>query len=144
MENKPMLKELIFLIIRKITSLEKEMTCCGLTISQSRALLEIGKSNEISLIELADRLSLDKSTMSRTVNSLVESGQVERLPDRENRRYVILKLTTEGKKLHKQIQEAFESFCDEVLAQIPEDRREQVDQSILMLYKSISGIKCCE
>ncbi len=43
----------------------------GISLAQCHTLLEIEKSHEISISELANTLSLDKSTVSRTVDGLV-------------------------------------------------------------------------
>jgi len=145
MEQYSSFKDLIWLITKKVSALEKqEMACCGLTISQSHAILEIGRKGEISLIELAEALSLDKSTMSRTVNTLVDQEYIERTPDNENRRYIILTLTDMGHKIYGVINETLDSFCDEILSSIPDEKKEQVKESIILLYKSLcNNTSCC-
>ena len=73
------LRELIRLLERKLCVLEDgEMACCGISMAQCHALVEIGRMGSISLIDLATMLNLDNSTMSRTVNNLVNNGMVER------------------------------------------------------------------
>ncbi|HBG22772.1 MAG TPA: MarR family transcriptional regulator, partial [Peptococcaceae bacterium] len=59
-----------------------------MTYSQCHTLVEIGRKRCLSINELADLLGLDKSTMSRTVNTMVEQGLVTREPDPADRRYV--------------------------------------------------------
>ena len=41
--------------------------CCGVSLTQCHTIVEIAKAGSISLNELADILTLDKSTVSRTV-----------------------------------------------------------------------------
>lgn len=133
------LSDLIWLLTKNVMALEKhKIACCGLTISQSHALIEIGQKGEISLIELAEALSLDKSTMSRTVNSLVKDGYVERLTDMENRRYVSLSLTHSGKEMNRKINEILDSYCDAVMSTIQKEKKSQVDESIEILLKSFT------
>ena len=63
---------------RKLGVLEDgEMACCGISMAQCHALVEIGRAGSISLVELAKLLDLDNSTMSRTVNNLVNSKLAE-------------------------------------------------------------------
>ena len=74
-------------MVRNLGILEKsEVTCCGITISQCHAIVEIGWAKQISLNELADLLGLDKSTMSRTINNIVENNLVIRETHTEDRR----------------------------------------------------------
>ena len=99
MENKESnyLRELIRVLVRNLGILEKsDSNCCGVTISQCHAIVEVGRVGEISLNELAELLTLDKSTMSRTINNLVEDGLVVRELHPEDRRYITIKLTDEG------------------------------------------------
>lgn len=71
------LRELIRILVRDLGILEKsDASCCGVTITQCHAVVEIGRKGKISLVDLAGLLGLDKSTMSRTINNLVESDLV--------------------------------------------------------------------
>ena len=73
------LRELIRILVRNLGILEKgDSVCCGVTISQCHAIVEIGRAQKISLNRLAEILTLDKSTMSRTINNLVENDFVIR------------------------------------------------------------------
>jgi hypothetical protein len=47
-----------------------EALCCGVTMAQCHAILEIGDAGELNLKDLSARLGLDTSTLSRTVESL--------------------------------------------------------------------------
>jgi DNA-binding MarR family transcriptional regulator len=48
--------------------------------------------------DLSDAFSMDKGGVSRQVQSLVDLGLVERRPDAEDRRAILLDATTEGRK----------------------------------------------
>jgi DNA-binding MarR family transcriptional regulator len=94
------LRELIRILVRNLGILEKsDASCCGVTITQCHAIVEIGRREKISLVDLADLLGVDKSTMSRTVNNLVEADLAARELDAANRRYVIIQLTDNGRSV---------------------------------------------
>jgi DNA-binding MarR family transcriptional regulator len=138
------LRELIRTIIRYLGILEKgEASCCGATISQCHAIVEIGRSEEISLNDLAELLNLDKSTMSRTVNNLVDQNFVVRDTHSEDRRYVKIKLTEEGSKVFKTTENSMEAYYKRIMNSIPEDKREQVLESLKLLHKAVKENKCC-
>ncbi|QXE19045.1 MarR family winged helix-turn-helix transcriptional regulator [Clostridium sp. 001] len=138
------LRELIRILVRDLGILEKSDTsCCGVTISQCHAIVEVGRSEEISLNELAKTLNLDKSTMSRTINNLVKSGLVIRDMHPEDRRYVTIKLTDEGMDTFKSIESRMKEYYKNIFHSIPDNKREQVLESLKLLTESVNKNKCC-
>jgi DNA-binding MarR family transcriptional regulator len=77
----------------------------GFTISMSQAFAvhELDADVPLSQRELADRLMLEKSTVSRMVADLERLGLVERERDPASRRTNRLRLTGEGRALHARI-----------------------------------------
>lgn len=103
-----------------------DLDCCGgLTIVQCHPLLEIGESGRTNLSDLASRLTLDRSTLSRTVEGLVQQGLVDRRPDGRDRRFVVLSLTDAGRKVCDEINENNDRFYGEILSRLPDDKREE-------------------
>jgi len=138
------LRELIRVLVRNLGILEKnEATCCGTTVAQCHAIVEIGRAKEMSLNELAQLLALDKSTMSRTTNNLVESGLVVRELHSEDRRYVTIKLTEEGRAVLQSIEGSMELYYKSIFSEIPEDKREQVLESLQLVINAAKKNKCC-
>lgn len=138
------LRELIRVLVRNLGILEKsEATCCGTTVAQCHAIVEIGRAKEMSLNELAQLLALDKSTMSRTTNNLVESGLVVRELHSEDRRYVTIKLTVEGRAVLQSIESSMEFYYKSIFSKIPEDKREQVLESLQLIINAAKQNKCC-
>ena len=139
MENKEShyLRELIRVLVRNLGLLEEsEATCCGTTVSQCHAIVEIGRAKEISLNELAELLGLDKSTMSRTINKLVDSGLAIRELHPDDRRYVAIKLTYEGIKIFNSIEGTMEQYYQSIFSSIPEEKRDQVLESLQLIIKA--------
>ena len=83
---------------------DTQMACCNITMTQCHALVEIGRVGSISLIELSEALGLENSTISRTVNHLVNAGMVNREADTTNRRYIIISLTEDGQQIFNGIE----------------------------------------
>lgn len=138
------LRELIRILVRNLGILEKgDANCCGVTISQCHAIVEVGRAKEISLNELAELLTLDKSTMSRTINNLVEGGLVVRELHPGDRRYITIKLTDEGINVFKNIEGGMSEYYKGVFTSIPEDNREQVLDSLKLLIEAVNQNKCC-
>jgi DNA-binding MarR family transcriptional regulator len=93
------LREAVRILERKLGLLDDlQSECCGVTFAQCHAIVEIGRAGSISLNDLAEILSLDKSTMSRTINNLVTTDLATREIDPKDRRYVMIQLTASGRK----------------------------------------------
>lgn len=144
MDTVDLLRNLMRAFDKNIGALEKtQLSCCGATIAQCHAVMEIGIAGQISLIELANVLNLDKSTMSRTVNGLVENEWIERITDPENRRYVRLTLSPKGQMLNEQINSVLNSYFGTIMKEIPENKREQVAESLELLIHALNNNNCC-
>lgn len=146
MDNKEShyLRELIRVLVRNLGILEEsEATCCGTTVSQCHAIVEIGRAKDISLNELAELLTLDKSTMSRTINKLVDSGLAIRELHPKDRRYISIKLTDEGIKVFDNIENSMEKYYGGILSSIPKEKREQVLESLQLIIEAAKQNKCC-
>jgi DNA-binding MarR family transcriptional regulator len=138
------LRELIRVLIRNLGVLEKgDASCCGVTITQCHAIAEIGRKEKISLIDLADLLCVDKSTMSRTIDNLVEAELAVRDLDQENRRYVTIQLTDDGQSVFRNIEDSMALYFTSILEEIPEEKRDQVFESLRLLTEAAQKVKCC-
>lgn len=137
------LRELIRLLVRNLGILEKdEASCCGITISQCHAIVEVGRTEEVSLNKLSELLGLDKSTMSRTINNLVDSGLAQRELHPEDRRYITIKLTRDGEKTYNNIEDSMDKYYKNIFESIPEEKREQVLESLSLLTEAVKKNKC--
>ena len=132
--------------------MKSDASCCGVTVAQCHALLEVEKNGEISLVDLADRLGLDNSTLSRTVDSMVQEKLVERRANPHDRRYISIILTERGKEICNGINQTFNRYYSGVLDLVPEGKRSQVMESVNLLAAALqfynqqecSRQNCCE
>ena len=144
-DNSKQLRELIRVLERKLGILkDSEFSCCGITISQCHALVEIGRAKNISLNELAELLNLENSTMSRTVNNLVTNELAKRDIDPLDRRYVTISLTENGHKLFERIEGDMNFYFKRIFERIPEDKKDQVLESMQILLDAIDYTGCCK
>jgi len=143
-QGSEVLRELIRILVRDLGVLEKnDASCCGVSLTQCHAIVEIGRKEKISLVDLASLLGLDKSTMSRTINNLVKSNLVIRDIDMENRRYVIIQLTEKGSSVFRNIEESMDEYYKCIFNSIPENKRSQVIESLQLLKEAVESNNCC-
>ncbi|HYE83965.1 MAG TPA: MarR family winged helix-turn-helix transcriptional regulator [Clostridia bacterium] len=138
------LRELTRQLVRNLSFLDKsEASCCGTTLGQCNAIFEIGRVKEISLNELADLLELDNSTMSRTINNLVDQQLAVRNVDPQDRRYVRIKLTDKGFDIYRTVRTNMNMYYMSILKDIPEEKHDQVLDSLTLLLEAMKKNKCC-
>jgi DNA-binding MarR family transcriptional regulator len=120
---------------------KSEALCCGVTLAQCHAILEIGEAGELNLKDLAARLGLDKSTLSRTVESLVKDGLADRTPSSTDRRATVIRLNGKGHIARNRINSTWSRICRDMFRSIPREKHNQLIESISILAGLLTG--CC-
>lgn len=137
-------REVVKTCVRKLGLLQKaDAACCGITVAQCHTLVEIGKAHSLSLNELSQLLTLDKSTMSRTVDNLVNAGLVERRVDKADRRYAKINLSAKGTEMVEVINSRMEEYFERVLRSIPEDKAAVVIEALPYLLTAVRDTDLC-
>ncbi len=114
-----------------------DVCCHGVTLAQCHVLVEVCEARGLSLSELAERLRLDKSTVSRTVETLVGRDLLTRTPRRENRRCVAIEPTALGEELCGVLRHEVEGAYRRILDRIPEDKREMVLEAFELFLEAV-------
>lgn len=122
---------------------KSQASCCGSTLGQCYAIVEIGRASQMTLNELANILNVDKSTASRVVNSLVNEGLVERESASEDRRYVSIQLTEKGTKIFEEVEGNMYTYFVQVYDAIPKEKQSQVIESLGILGEALKKNQCC-
>ncbi len=120
---------------------KSEALCCGVTMAQCHAILEIGTAGELNLKDLAARLGLDNSTLSRTVESLVQDGLVERTASKEDRRATVIRLNPKGRAARDRIDATWNQICRDMFRSLPREKHQQLIESVSILSELLTG--CC-
>ncbi len=118
-----------------------EKRCFGVTMSQCVTLELLHREGRMAGRELARRLGLDTSTVSRVVDVLVRDGMVRRARDEAgDRRCVFVSLSARGRALAAKLQSCADTYCERILGRIPEDRREDVVHALRVLVDAIDDL----
>lgn len=119
-----------------------ESVCCGgVSVPQGHVLLALDEIGTTCLVDLAEALGLDKSTVSRTVESLVNCGLVVRTPDPDDRRYVALDLTKQGRATVATVNDISDENVRKIFSLIPSDRRADVLECFGLLVDAVRACK---
>jgi DNA-binding MarR family transcriptional regulator len=85
-------------VARKLTSLyDAAMAPAEITITQYSLLANIGRAGQLSHTVLADKLGMDRTTLTRNLRPLIKAQWVA-VTSGEDRRQHLLRLTAAGKK----------------------------------------------
>ena len=113
---------------RELFMQNTDACCSGVTLAQCHTLLEIESKGKESVTELAKTIGLDKSTVSRTIDGLVNIGLVDRTIPAENRRMATIQLTDAGKNICKSINSTNDKQFVDVLSILTEAEQSNLIQ----------------
>jgi DNA-binding MarR family transcriptional regulator len=143
-EGSEKLKQLLCSLVRNVDFSEKEeLACCGTTVQQCRAISEIGYRGYVNQKELAAVLRLDKTTISRTMDSLEYRGLAERVQNPADKRCTGIRLTEKGKDSYAEISRNMDAFYLKAYELLPPGKKEQVIESLALLVRIFEENKCC-
>jgi DNA-binding MarR family transcriptional regulator len=120
------LHDMLVELVRLASVLHPDQGASGhsFPLSQAFALHELDTSEALSQGDLANRLRLEKSTVSRLVAEMEQEGLLERERDPGNRRYYRLRLTDRGRAAHARMAAGFHERHDRLVSGMTTAERE--------------------
>jgi DNA-binding MarR family transcriptional regulator len=133
--NPTVFRELINEILIQSRLLSSDRSAIkGLTPKQVHILAEIS-DHLYTHGELAKRLRVDSSTLTRTIDPLVKKNLITREINPRNRREILIQLTTQGLEILDKINSLLDEYCGQILKKVPSDQQEMVELSIRILVQ---------
>lgn len=108
------------------------------TLPQFRVLVLLSSSGPLRTGVLAERLGVNPSTFSRSLDRMVAGGWVDRLPNPDSRREVIIDLTSEGSRLVATVSESRRRDYRTILSRLTPDQQESIVRA-LELFNEAAG-----
>ena len=99
--------------------LNLELKGFGLRVPEWRALAALYSRRRCTMSELADLASIDRTTLTRTIDRMEEAGWLARLADADDLRVTRLALTAPGKRMFERIWPTVERLNELALAGLP-------------------------
>jgi DNA-binding MarR family transcriptional regulator len=134
-----MLQEQLVAFVRAFGLHRPEQTPCGASVSvaEAHALMELTRGEVLSQNALAQRLRLEKSTVSRLVSILERRGWITRTRSSHDARVIDLQLTGEGQRVAAEIAKARRAKFARLLAALPEAERPNVIEALGLLVEAL-------
>lgn len=89
--------------------------------AQGRILYVLWEHEKLSITQVGKLTSLAKTTLTGMLDRMEESGLVERIPDKDNRRQIFVRITEKAKEFREKYDEVseqmnqlfYQGFCEE-------------------------------
>lgn len=112
-----------------------------LSPQQSYVLTVVKVEGRISPGEVAKKLRLEKSHLTKIVNSLVEMGAIDKLSDEKDRRRVTLSLSGKGEEIYSDLDQVSIDSYVRLMEKVPEKERENVIESVDILLEAMQELR---
>jgi DNA-binding MarR family transcriptional regulator len=136
-------REVLGLAYQRVNALQRdEKRCFGVSLSRCVTLETLLREGPLPVRELASRLGLDASTVTRSIDGLVREGLVRRDRDeRRDRRRVFVGLTARGRGLAQKLERCADAYSDRILERIRPEYREDVLYALGLLVEAVDGLQ---
>jgi DNA-binding MarR family transcriptional regulator len=116
-----------------------EQTPCGepVSVAETHALIELSLAEQLSQHDLARRLRLEKSTISRLVGLLEGRAWIIRTRGRHDRRMMELRLSGAGRQAAAQLSAARQAKFARLLGAIPAEQRPMILAILRLLTEAL-------
>jgi DNA-binding MarR family transcriptional regulator len=111
----------------------------GLRVPEYRVLAALYARRRCSMSELADLSSIDRTTLTRTVDRMQGSGWLTRLGDAEDMRVTRLALTAAGEKLFARIWPAVDALNRAALDKLPPGTVEMLHRTLAQMKDNLEN-----
>lgn len=111
----------------------------GITPTLHAALHSIETHGPITAGQLAVHEHVQKPTMTRTIQALLDRELIERLPDPLDGRVSWLRITTAGRKLLQRSRRRTDEFLAKRVKKLTSDERELLEQATVLLGRLAEG-----
>ncbi|MCS0307592.1 bifunctional helix-turn-helix transcriptional regulator/GNAT family N-acetyltransferase [Vibrio diabolicus] len=125
--------------VRLLGMLDKQCGDVALTPVQAHALGEI-QLQPLTINQLAQQLSVDKSNASRTITGLIKLGLVESIENPKDKRSQLVVLTIQGQQALSQLDQQQNSFFEQLLTQLDDCEQEQLKLGLETYLKGLTKV----
>ncbi|MDU2064699.1 MAG: MarR family transcriptional regulator [Sporomusaceae bacterium] len=109
-----------------------------LTITQLHYLYAIRERGNPTYTELAQRFNVQKSTVTVTINKLIQRGYVYKTQSTEDLRVFHLQLSDKGQKLLDIEDQGYRQFAVQITACLDDSQKEQFKELLMIIAEASS------
>jgi DNA-binding MarR family transcriptional regulator len=113
----------------------------GITVPEWRLMAQIGRFGSISAKDIAEKISMDRVSISRAAGKCLSEGLIKETPNASDRRSKVLSFTPKGKALYEKIIPRACELANLVEAGLTKTEAKTLKALLGKLDKSIDEIK---
>ena len=138
--NAEELIESVVAFVRSFGLHKPDKTPCGqpVAVAEAHALMDLTAMGPMRQGELAARLNLEKSTVSRLVRQMEAQHWIQRVSDQADGRAVLIQVTKQGRETAAQLARARQQKFVRIISAIPQSKRPMVIEAISTLERACS------
>ena len=137
-ENISVIHMIAFLYRKQSTYLNDKLKEYGLNAGLYPVLITIYKNEDLIQEEIAKRIGLTKSTITRNLKKLENKGFIKRIP---NKRTKIIKITEKGKITVKKIMDLDEKWDEKIIEIIGKNEYNNFLNDLQKISEELIGIE---
>jgi DNA-binding MarR family transcriptional regulator len=111
-------------------SLDTSTLNLSINKTQKQVLMAILRTTENNMTDLSEQIGLEKSTLTRTVDSLIEEGLVTRSSGIQDRRTITCALTERGQAIANQLDQLMRGHLESILSGLSENERIELNEKL--------------
>lgn len=131
-----------------LVDMGKATRCCqqdssygeDITFTQFYIINLIAKQGTLRLTDLHALLSVEKSTSTRLIDPIVQRGYIKKEKSACDCRAIDLTLTEKGHETNTEHWKCLNNFFNQLLAEIPEDKQEEVFSCVVLFLKAVKKV----
>ncbi len=100
------------------------------SVPQLRVLVMVDTRGPMNLTAIAEGLGVNASNASRACDKLVASGMLDRRPDEQDRRSVVVTLTARGRDLVASLMNLRQAMFEQIVARMSPEHRQQLTSGL--------------
>ncbi|MGL5258963.1 MAG: MarR family winged helix-turn-helix transcriptional regulator [Lachnospiraceae bacterium] len=139
------MNDLLINLFRNINTIEeqamKKEEYNNITVSEMHVIEAIGIGNPKNMTSVAKALAVTTGTLTIAINSLVKKGMVNRVRSEEDRRVVLISLTSEGKKAYTHHQAFHKNLIEQMSVGLTEEEKHVLNRSLQNLSNFFQSYK---
>lgn len=113
-----------------IRTLDTSELSQSISTTNERVLMVIAKMPELNMKELSAQVGLEKSTLTRAIDALIEDGLVVRSNDEHDRRKINCSLTEKGLALGSRIEQLMAKHIKNYFSELPQEHMSTLIQNL--------------
>lgn len=131
-------------MVRELGLLNDAYFEIGVTLAERHLLIELAGTLAPTMGEIAERLLLDKSTISRLISKAVKKGYIECITDKKDKRKRFLKITEVGKQTLRAFEPIAFNQTKQALLTLTHEEIETVYKGITLYARGLRSARTQE